>query len=674
MNRIMLFIWLGLVSLMAENKLSPTQNWSAGPPLGCTVTSNAVTFRLFAPHAAWVRVVLYHQVTDTQGTEKSLQQNEDGVWELTLSRREFPWRYYAYRLDGPHTPFYDFNPQVTVGDPYAKAVARQNHYTYPTKCLIFPPQDFDWEGDQGVKLAPEDAVILEAHLRDMTAHPSSGSRQPGTYLGFAELHQKGGLAHILDMGYNAVEFLPLQEFANFEVPYRDSTAPVYNTWNPYAYNHWGYMTSFFFAPELYYASDGNRTPGAWLGADGRAVTELKTLIKTLHRHGIAVIMDVVYNHVSQYDQNPLKAIDKAYYFNLDSQGNYLSASGCGNDFNTAAPMARRLIVESLVYWAREYHVDGFRFDLAAMIDPGTRAAITQALKAVNPDILLIGEPWGGGGYNPAQLADEGWASWNDQIRNGIKGSYPSPDQLGLIFGRTWVNKPRGFYENLFRGFLRDQGGYYHSAAQSVNYLESHDDHTLGDFIRLGLGKVKADEVVNREQIARLSESELRLHRMAALCLFVTPGPIMVAQGQSWGRSKVIATGPKAGLIDHNSYEKDDETNWLNWREKDRNPELVNYYRGLINLRKQYPSLRYYEPGQREFFAGDQPLSMGILIKDEPQLLVLLNPSAENECQFSLPPGKWRWLVTPKEVLPAPGEIVSSRFSLPSRSGCLLIRE
>src|SRR5262249_25124199 len=156
--------------------------------------------------------------------------------------------------------------------------------------------------------------------------PSSGVRAPGTYLGMVEPGRRGGLSYLKALGVNAVEFLPLQDYGNIELPYRDHTVMAagypLNTWNPYARNHWGYMTSFFFAPETYYASDGTMEPGKYNGADGRAVREMKDMIKALHREGIAVIMDVVYNHVSNYDFNPFKYIDKKYYFRLNADGTF----------------------------------------------------------------------------------------------------------------------------------------------------------------------------------------------------------------------------------------------------------------------------------------------------------------------------------------------------------------
>jgi pullulanase/glycogen debranching enzyme len=237
-------------------------------------------------------------------------------------------------------------------------------------------------------------------VRDLTAHASSEVEKKGTYLGLIEKGKTGGLDYLKSLGINAIELLPIHKFGTIEIPYRDSSVlsegyPI-NTWNPYARNHWGYMTSYFFTPETYYATDGTLDPNKMNGTDGRAVREFKDMVKALHKENIAVILDVVYNHVSQYDYNCFKYLDKFYYFRTDSAGNFLSLSGCGNDFKTERPMARRLIIESIKYWMTEYHIDGFRFDLAAMIDFETAKAIYQEAKKINPNVILIAEAWGGG--------------------------------------------------------------------------------------------------------------------------------------------------------------------------------------------------------------------------------------------------------------------------------------
>jgi len=648
-------------------------------PLGLQREGGRVVLRLFAPSATSVSAVMLKTYESERGDEFPMVRDADGVWEIAFEE-DFPWGFYAYRIDGPDLPQYQFDSTRLIADPYSRAVVHQNHYSYPARTVILPDTEYDWEGDKPLGLAQQDLVILESHLRDMTIHPSAGTRAGGTYLGFIENDQQGGIAHLQDLGINAVEFLPLHEFGNIEIDYRNEALSVYNDWNPYETNHWGYMTTHFFAPENYYASDGSDERGRWIGAEGKAVTEFKDMVKALHKAGIAVILDVVYNHVSQYDENPYKYIDKAYYFRLDANGDFLSHSGCGNDFRTESPMARRMIIESLLFWMEEYHVDGFRFDLAAMIDLPTVKAITAATRAVNPKVILIGEPWGGGGYNPAQLADEGWASWNDHFRNSVKGRNPRQDDYGFVFGTYWDGHDREYYKTLMRGYLQTEGGHYRNPVQSVNYLESHDDHTLGDFIRLALGDVGEGEKITREEVARLTTKQLQIHRFAALNLLTSQGPVMLHAGQTWGRAKVIAETPfeneHSGQLDHNSYNKDDETNWLDWSEKDLNADLVDYYRGLITIRKAYPDLRDATFGVRDFFNGDRELSYGFGMDD--QMLVLLNGDPEIEAVFELPTGDWDLLANDTqaglEALRVIQQDKPGSIKVAPQSGMILVRK
>jgi len=622
-------------------------------PLGCHFRGERTVFRVFAPRATKVELDLFRSYEQEQGERHAMQRDADGVWEASVPRKRLGM-YYGYRVSGPAGAGEIFDPSRLIADPYSAAVATENHYLHKGKTLIFAA-DYDWQGDHFVAPDWRDLIILEAHMRDLTAHPTAGvdSSLRGSYRGFLDAHTPGGLNYLKDLGVNAVEFLPVQDFGNLEVPYKDASAPVFNTWNPYARNHWGYMTSYFFAPESYYASGASMRPGEVSGQDSRAVREMKDVVRALHRNGIAVILDVVYNHVAQYDQNCFKYLDKKYYFRLDGDLKFLAKSGCGNDFKSERPMARRLIVDSVLHWMREYHVDGFRFDIAAMLDWETIDAITEAARKINPDVILIAEPWGGGKYEPAGFSKHGWAAWNDQFRNGIKGQNPR-DGLGFIFGKWQGKNNTKSLKNYVLGTLAERGGLFQKKAHAVNYLESHDDYTLGDFIRIGCGAVAADQVIaDVDANARLDKVQLRLNRLAALVLLTSQGPVMLAQGQDWGRSKVIAPtevpDPNVGRIDHNSYEKDNATNWLNWQHREMNADLVAYYRGLIALRKAHPAFRRAGKRDIRFLRSESPFALGYLLKkgnsgDRYDFVVLLNGNPQFPAIFALPAGNWEVIV------------------------------
>jgi len=276
-----------------------------------------------------------------------------------------------------------------------------------------------------------------------------------------------------------------------------------------------------------------------MGKDGRQVSEFKDMVKAFHKNGIAVMMDVVYNHLSEYELGNLKEIDKDYYFRLDDKGQCLAVSGCGNDLKTEAPMMRRLIIDSIIYWMKEYHIDGFRFDLGKMIDWETLEEIIREAKKINPNVVFVAEPWGGG-YDPEGFSLREWGSWNDQIRNGIKGENPN-NGLGWIFGEWYGNNSIERLKSYINGTTKDFAhGLFQKPEHSVNYLESHDGYTLGDFIRIGTKSIgNHDKVTDIDSNAKLDDHQLKLNKLGALFLFTSQGITMVHSGQEFARSKVI---------------------------------------------------------------------------------------------------------------------------------------
>lgn len=649
--------------------------------LGHTIENHVHVFRLFAPRAKWVKLVLFVDYHDHCDTQIDMAKDHNGVWEAKIEHLDNE-RYYGYRVDGPEDETELFDSSIVLADPYSHAVVTKNHFLHPAKTLLFPPIDFDWEGESWMKIDPEDLVIYEMHVRDMTLHSSSEipKQLRGTYMGLASLEGSGGIKHLLELGVNCVELMPVQEFGNIEVDYKNEDLEILNDWNAYERNHWGYMTSYFFAPESYYATDGSMIPNAYNGQDGRAINELKILVKTLHHQGIAVIMDVVYNHVSQYDLNPLKYVDKKYYFRLDYDQNLTTDSGCGNDFKTERPMSQKLIVDSLLFWMTEYHIDGFRFDLATMIDHDTLKQLTRVLRKVNPNVILIAEPWGGGKYDLHGFSALGWGAWNDLFRNGIKGQNPH-DGMGLIFGRFWGGQNSDYVKNLILGSVQSSGGPFLKSAHTVNYLESHDDYSLGDFIRIGLREVDPSlPVDNLNTHARLSENQLKLHKLAALVLMTSRGAVMIHAGQEFGRSKVIAPtqlpDTYSGFIDHNSYNKDDETNWINYIHMRMNRELTDYYSGLIALRYKFPVLRKSSPRINTFLDTPDPLMFACRITDSNQicLMVLLNFHIKNCFTHSLPAGPWDVLTDAHRAdSDSQYRLNTDAVSLPAQTGMVLLK-
>ena len=650
--------------------------------MGNTPLESSTVFRIFCPRARKLEVELFDSYKQKKGARYPMEQDANGVWNV-LIKSNLVGKLYGYRITPPEHHGNDFiATDELVADPYSKIVTTRNTYRQEPKTLIVGEQDYDWEDDEFV--APDDhrdLIIYESHLKDLTAHASSKCKKPGTYKGLLQKKQKGGLAHLKELGVNAVEFFPLHKYAYFEPPFKEKTPEGYfNTWNPYERNYWGYMSSFYFVPETMFASDGSNKPDKIIGTSDKAIREYKDVIKSLHKEGISVIMDVVYNHVSQYDLNPFKFIDKGYYFRLDQNDNYITESGCGNDFRTEAPMAREMICDSIKYWMEEFHVDGFRFDLANLIDWDTVDAIRETARSINPNAILIAEPWGGG-YDPTGFSQHDFAALNDQIRNGVKGSDPV-HAPGFIFGKWQHETSRLSLENFVRGTLENSAnGRFRSSRHSVNYLASHDGYTLGDFIRIAMDNDLVNQPVDDiKEIKELSEEALKIAKLGALYLFTSQGITLVHEGQPWAHSKIIrpngANPSDAYQLDHNSYEKDNETNYLNFSDIKLNKELYNYYKGLIAFRKSAAAIRKGKPENigYQYFKDALLVTFYVLgadTSDPNDYFVSLNGNIDEEQTINIPGGEWEVMADNERAGNEPIEVIEDTYTLRPATGVIL---
>lgn len=647
--------------------------------LGSFVENGKTYFRLFAPSAKSVALVTFETIQQKNGTSYEMTRDNDGVWEAVVDGEKYGL-FYGYKVTGGDV---DTNtlPDALCVDPYAKAVATFNTYMSPRRAIVVK-DDYDWGDDKWIQRDWRDLVVYEMHVRDMTAHPSSGAKKPGTYAGLIEKGITGGLDYIKSLNVNTIELLPAQEYANIEIPYKQTLFGKTNTWNPYERNHWGYMTSNFFAPAAYYAEEDWKELkwNTWMGADGSQVRKFKDMVKAFHKEGIGVIMDVVYNHVSEYELGNFKQIDRNYYFRLNEDGSYMAVSGCGNDFKTERPMVRKLIVESVLYWMKEYHVDGFRFDLGKLLDWQTIEDIIREAKKLNPNVVIVCEPWGGG-YDPAGFSLRGWGSWNDQIRNGVKGENPANGH-GWIFGRWYGNNSTERIKSYVNGTLvRDSLGLFQKKDHSVNYLESHDGLTLGDFIRIGTGEVKDNSLIKDEdKNAKLSPLQMKLNKLGAMFLMTSQGMTMISSGQEYARSKVIPKNVEAddtskGRIDHNTYNKDNAVNYINYKYVQMNKDLVDYYRGLIDIRNKYSAFRRADYGDVKFIEmKEYPFALGYTVKhDGEEFAVFFNAENEAKVKFSLPEGSWQILADAKTAGVKPLGKAGKNVTLQPKTGMILMK-
>ncbi len=542
--------------------------------LGALVHEGETTFRLFAPRAKHVRLFLYEDLAAPEqafGYELDRREEDDGgwqgVWEAHLDRNLHGW-YYSYSVSGPHDVFGHFHPSQKILDPYAAAaVGREG------PGIVLDPV---WVGRGDRTFTTplwQDLVVVEAHVRDLVARAPL-SLTAGERLGFAGLTKwvESPDFYLKRLGVNAVELQPVHEADN-------GTLQEY---------FWGYMNASYFAPSGSYGADAPKAS---------PVKELQALVAAFHRQGIAVIIDVVFNHVGVPAH--LMFIDKLYYFELDDDGALSNWSGCGNDLRCRSAMVTRLISDSLIHLIEVYGVDGFRFDLAELIGVDVLRAVEGAVKKVKSDVILIAEPWSFRGHIAAALRPTGYASWNDGYRD---------------FLREYVSG-RGGAEKL-EYYLK--GSPWHFAywpAQTVNYTESHDDRTWIDMIT---------ENGDHNGFHPTQNDRQRTHLMAAI-LFASVGIPMLAAGQDFLRSKHGVT---------NTYLRGD-LNALDYHRLARFPATHAYFADWIAFRRsERGSLlrQWSRPSEGFFLCLNQP--------DGPALVTIYNADG------SQGPGRLMFAVNP----------------------------
>ncbi len=656
-NFIKIFYTISLI-IMISSCMQPITK--LGLSYGAFLRPGGIEFKIYAPNSDKVKLVIFEKVDDESGDEYPMEKLENGDWTYFLKNAPLGTMY-GYRLTGPWN-----DENVIVADPYSKATVTQNNWRHVAKSLVIDAS-FDWEGDTWTNIHPRDLIIYETHVRDMTVHKSSNATAKGSYLGFIEKDQNGGIEHLKSLGVNAVQFLPLWDFANFEIPYKQDADGMYNDWNPYERNHWGYMPTFFMAPESYYATDGTNEPLAWNGTDGRAISEMKSMVKSLHKEGMAVILDVVVNHISNYDWHPLKYIDKTVYFKLDEQGNFLSQC-CGNLLASDHQPVRDYIIESLKYWMTDYHIDGFRFDQAHLLSAETATFIIDELKKINPNVIIYGEAWND---REAEFSKMGWGSFNAKFRDVLRGDLHKYSDKGFLFGNFRDSESLKNLQSLILG----TPNIYQSSAHAVNFLEVHDDYCFNDYLRLSSSRNSKDDIIDDPmRHIELDDDFLRKNKLGALILLTSQGIPIIHQGQDWAHSQIIAEtdahDPNVGKMDRNPYNKDNETNWVNWLEKEQNKELADYYSGLIDLRRTHTEFRHAT--KKDFkFQGLADHALGYVIRD--RIAVYINGENSTAVETDLPEGKWQLIVNNEEVNLNGMLTISGEITIPPTSGLILKR-
>ncbi len=651
---------------------------SSDKPMGLTWDGENATVRFFAPRIKSSTLVVFDKPDELPVALIPMDFSErEGTWETSTDELR-PGRLYGYKVESLFA--IENIDDVIFADPYSWAVAKRNTWQRESLTVVLQRDVYNLPPLGHIEVQPRDLTIYEAHVKDFSALARSlPYTNRGTYLGAVHDAKGSPLRMLTDLGINTVEWLPLQDYDYYEPTFDDSSLPIHNTWNRYSRNHWGYMPAFYFAPEARYASGFSRKDGAWIGVDGRQVKQMRTMVEKLHEAGLSVIVDVVYNHIAQYGQNPLRQIDPLYSLRHDRKGKMMGESYCGNDLRTERPMIRKLIIESLQHWVKLYGIDGFRFDLAGLIDGGTLDAITQTLKKDFPGIHLIAEPWGGR-YDHGRFSKRGWGAWNDLFRDGIRGY--EPERSAFMFGKWGPHDNDHTLIRHLTGNLQLDGGPFKKEHHAVNYLACHDGYTLGDFVRLVCGKKGKTKPGGRDACLRMPADEMDLLRFGLFVLFTSRGAVMLHAGDEWARPKFIEASniedPNKGTLDHNSYEKDDETNWMDWEQMEypECEELRDYVKGLIELRKNHPALRIARRSDLVSLASPGEFAYGYRLKvANDDLLILMNANPFKEVTFQIPSGRWSVYADHANASGSKsvGGVRKEKIVVPSTAGALLNR-
>lgn len=564
---------------------------------GATAMPNAVNFTISSANATSCELLLFHRKEKTPYAVIPIPDSYriGDVFSIIVFGLDITEFEYAYRMDGPHDPRKGllFNKERILLDPYARAVTGQhewgenaaNDHQYHARVVT---ESFDWGDMRSPELPLRDLIIYEMHVRGFTRSSTSGVAHPGTFAGILEK-----LPHLLALGINAVELMPVFEFNELE----DARVIDGKT----LYNYWGYNTVSFFSPSTSYSSENEYN---------REGNELKQMIRVLHEHGIEVILDVVFNHTAEGNEQgsafSFKGIDNNVYYMLTPDGSYFNFSGCGNTFNCNHPVVQQFILNCLRYWATEYRIDGFRFDLAAIMgrnEDGSPMRNPPLLRNLAYDpvlskVKLIAEAWDAGGlYQVGSFSSlRRWAEWNgryrDDLRCFLKGDAGMAQAaINRITGST------DLYDPVYRG---DNA--------SVNFLTCHDGFTLYDLYAYntkhneanGWNNTDGDNCGNSWNCGAEGDTDnqeiralrMRLIKNAFATLLCSRGAAMFLAGDEFCNTQ---------FGNNNPYCQDNEVSWLDWSLLEKNQEIFRFCRDMIALRKAHPCItENLEPASTNF--------------------------------------------------------------------------
>lgn len=619
-------------------------------------TPKYTEFALWSPLASEVVVNLFKEGNGGSKPYQQIQMEHHGagVWKAHANG-DLEGAYYTYQVKVENT-WLDETPGI-----YAKAVGVNGKRALVLDLAKTNPEN--WASDKGPELkTPNHAILYELHVRDITIDPNAGSSKPGKYLGLVEEGTKGpgdvatAIDHIKELGITHVHLLPAFDYYSIDETKLDS--PQFN---------WGYDPQNFNVPEGSFSSDPFR-------AEVR-ISEFKQMVKAFHDHGIGVVLDVVYNHTGLTEKSNFNLEVPGYYYRHNKDGSYSNASGCGNETASERAMMRKFMLESVKYWAQEYHIDGFRFDLMGIHDIETMNRIAAELKRINPSAFIYGEGWTGGS---SPLSEElravkkntrfmkNISAFSDDLRDGIKGSVFEEKSKGFVSGAKNLEESIKFgvvgaiYHNqiIYSTVNYSDTVWAEQPWQAVSYVSCHDNHTLFDKLKISRPKATKTEIK-------------AMHKLANAI-------VLTCQGIPFLHAGVEMMRTKGG--EHNSYNLPDSVNQIDWNWKVENKDVFDYYKAIIALRKNHSSfsLPSAEAVRKHLrFMETQPGLVGFTISGYTngdtwkQVLVVYN--ANPKTRKIVLEGEWNLAVLGNEVNEQGIRKVSESLDVPGISMLVAFR-
>lgn len=510
------------------------------------------TFKLNAPKKPTLRI---YEAGRGGKVEKKIKmkQTSENVWETTISG-DLKGKFYTFDIGRGETP-----------GVFAKAVGINGKRGAIVDMQTTNPSG--WNSDRRLTLkSPADLIIYEMHHRDFSVDASSGLVNKGKFLALTE--QKA-IKHLKELGVNAVHILPSYDFASIDES--NTTTPQYN---------WGYDPLNYNVPEGSYSFDAEQPT--------RRILEFKQMVQALHKAGIRVILDVVYNHTFDIEGGNFDRTFPMAYYRYTADGKPSNGSGCGNETASEKPLMRQFILESMKYWATEYHIDGFRVDLMGIHDIETMNLIRKELTAIDPNIFIYGEGWTAGtcAYPTEKLALKahikqmpGIAAFSDELRDALRGPFSDDKQAAFLGGIAgfegsikagiagMIAHPQVDYTKV--NYTKE--AWANEPTQMISYVSCHDDMCLVDRLKASIPEAAYD-----------MEEVIRLNQLAQTAVFISQGIPFMLSGEEMLRDK-------KGV--HNSFNSSDEINHLDWNNLKKYPQVFAYYKGLIQMRKAHPAFR-----------------------------------------------------------------------------------